>query len=132
MRTLIAVVTCVLLVGCGKRDTREAVADEMVALINEMNAVLDGVRDEPSAKAAAPKLKMIGDQFEALGARMDALGKATETESAAMEKYVRDRASEPTKKVMANMMRIGLNPKLRPHLDDAMKSFGKSSPRSPR
>src|SRR2546423_15252003 len=64
------------LAGCGPGE-REKLAGETVATMEELNKVLDGVKDEPTAKAAAPKVKELVDRWAGQMDRLRKLGNAS-------------------------------------------------------
>jgi hypothetical protein len=71
----------VLLCGIGGcKSKHEALADDAMALMNEMVDVLESVTDDASAQAAVAKLEKIGGRMKELQERSKALGTAPKEE----------------------------------------------------
>lgn len=106
-----------LLAACGSRH-EQAVA-EYIDVLEDMNDVLDGVKDKKSAQAARPKLETLGKRMRALEEKMKQLPEPTEADVKRAEK----RAGEMDKqmeRLMANARRIEMNPEL----SDALEPLG--------
>ena len=115
-----AVALCVA--GCDSKPTHDSVAHESMDKMKEMVEVLKTIKDEASAKAARPKMEKIKKEMDEIKKKADALGeppadvkkKLQEEHKAEMEKLFGE--------MMQEMMRIGMDPKLAPHVKDAMPS----------
>lgn len=57
---------CIVMSALGGCDTRYTINDKMIAKANEIVAVMKGITDEASAKAAEPKLKELGTEMDVL------------------------------------------------------------------
>src|SRR5262245_54289022 len=100
--------------GCGG-DTHEKLAAKAIDTMKEMCTVLDGVKDEESAKAAKGKLKSLMETLDDLNKRQEKLPKPTDAEIKAMEAKSSE-MMEVQQKFMGHMMRIAADPKLRDQL----------------
>jgi hypothetical protein len=113
-----------LLAGCGG-DTHESLTDEAVSIMKEVGAILDGVKDEASADAAAAKIDALSARGEDLEKRMKALGKPTEEQAKGLEKKMGEGLA-----AMGDI--AGKAAKAAPHmakskkLQDAFARFGKA------
>ena len=109
-----------LLAGCDSRSPHEAIADDMVAKMRQMVDVMKGVKDEDSAKAAKPKVQALAKELDELKAKSDKLGKPSpETEKKLKEKHEKE-VEQLTGDLLKEMMRVGMDPKLAPHMQDVM------------
>jgi hypothetical protein len=116
MFTLASILILIACSGCG--DTRESLANEGVSTMKEMVAVLDGVKDEASAKAAKPKLKSLLDQLNSINGRQAKLPAPTAAQTKELEgKYIKELA-EVQQKLVMNMMRLSSDPKIGAQLGD--------------
>ena len=109
-------------VGCG--DSGDAVMTDTIATMEEMNQVLTGVKDEASAKAAAPKLEALGTRMKELEKRGNDLKMSPAEREQLAEKY-KAQLEKPVQELMQNMMRIAFNPELSKHIEGPMKNMGK-------
>lgn len=118
MFSMVMVAALLVLGGCG--DTHESVVKDTLSTMEEVVKVLEGVKDEASAKTAATKLEALGEEMKKMKEVHDKLGKPdAETEKKLKEKYEK-RLSEVSQKLMQEMMRIATNPALGKHIQDAM------------
>ncbi len=116
----LCLLTC-LLWGCGG-DSDQEVMDDSMRQLKEMNAVLDTVKDEPSAKAAAEKIRGMQDEFRSLSKRMQEMGEAkdmTEAEKAALAERYAGEYGTVLKDFHSNMTRIQQRPELAKHFEEA-------------
>lgn len=90
--------------GCG--DKHESAMKEMLGNFEDMNSVLDGVKDEASLKAAKPELEEISERMKALGERMKKIGKAPKARQEALKSKYEERMKKVTGDLMKNMMRL--------------------------
>jgi len=104
-------------VGCGG-DTHESLAAEQVSTMKELVTVLDGVKDEDSAKAAKSKVKSLVEKMNDINLRESKLKPPTQEEVKAMgDKYGKEmEALAP--KLQGNMLRIMTDPKVSAVLQD--------------
>jgi len=110
--------------GCG--DTHESLTKEYRSTMSKVIVVLQGVKDEASAQAAKPKLKALAQQLNDIQSRMAKLPAPTDAQiKSTADKYAQD-MQELQSKLMAEVMRIGLDPKLRGALDDLDQDFSKT------
>ena len=65
---LLVVLTTGLMTGCGPSNYEKnaKVAQKLVNLMDELCVVLEGVKDEASAKTAAPKIDAIATKWAAV------------------------------------------------------------------
>lgn len=121
MRTMFCMVmVAALLVLSGCEETHDSVTKKTLAKMEETVKILEGVKDEASAKAAATKLEALGEEMKKMKEAHDKLGKPdTETEKKLKEKYEEQFKTVSTN-LMKEMMRIATNPVLAKHIQDAM------------
>jgi len=73
---------------CGCGDSHESVAREMLAAQKELCAILDGVKDDSSAREAVTRLDLLAGKMQSLQLRSTRLGSApTEINNALHTKY---------------------------------------------
>jgi hypothetical protein len=126
MKVLRVVVVAALLSvpGCGAADTHDAVAEDMVKLMEEFAAAIGGVKDEASAKAAAATIDGLVPRMTKLSERAKALPKLTQAQEDAMQKKVEPRVQAATSKMMAGGFAMAANPELSKIVEPAMERFG--------
>ena len=102
----------------------------MITKMNDATAVLKGVNDEASAKAADSKLKSIFDDMKKLKEQGEALPKPTSDEEKTLQaKYEKDMETALSGMV-GEMMRIGMkDEKAAKALEGSMSSLDKSLPK---
>jgi hypothetical protein len=105
--------------GCG--DSPDSVMQDTLSTMKEMSAVLQSVKDEASAKAAAPKLKAVGARMQDLAKRGKAMNLSKEQETALVEKY-KPQMEDAVKGVFPEMMRVGTLGIKDQDFNDAMKA----------
>jgi hypothetical protein len=109
--------------GCGSSDPHDAAVKEMLAAMNELADVMDTVKDEASATAAAPKLKAVADRVKALKTKMDGMPKPT----AEVEESLKKKYEEQMKNVMGRLMAAGMKassvPGAQAAFQEAMKAM---------
>lgn len=103
--------------ACSGKSGQEKVANEMITTMESLNTTLASVKDEASAKAAAPKLEQIAKQMEELKKKSEGM---PQPEGAPKDPELDKRLKAAMQKMMQEMMRIGTDPKLEP----AMKALG--------
>jgi len=113
---LAALVVC----GCESKPTHESVMKESIDKMKEFASILEGVTDESSAQAAKPKLQAIGAEMKELKAKSEKLGKLPPDEEKRLKAKYEPQVKELMPKLMSQMMRIGMDPKLAPIIRDAM------------
>ena len=109
------------LAGCG--DTHESLMKESLDNMNKVNTVLDGVKDEASAKAAAPKLEALAAKMNDIQQRMNKIGTPTPEQAKALETKYEKEIETVAQKMMANTMRIAFQPALMQHLQPALSKM---------
>lgn len=125
MKRLLAITSVLMLLvcsGCGG-DTPQRVADDTIDVMKETTAILEGVKDEASANKAHDKLQAIGDRFKSIKERQDKLKISTD-DKMKLEAEYRPKMEPVMQKLMAESMRIAMDPKLSPALkglDNVMK-----------
>jgi hypothetical protein len=113
-----------LCAGCG--DSPDSLMKDTLSNMKEMSGVLQSVKDEASAKAAAPKLKAIGARMQDLAKRGKDMNLSPEQQTALMEKY-KPQMEEAVKGMFPEMMRIGTMGIKDQEFNDALKA-GQTSP----
>jgi hypothetical protein len=72
---LTAAAVLVALIGRDSSSPEDATIQESIRLFNEMSALLETVRDAPSARAAEGKLAPLKERADALGRRINKIPK---------------------------------------------------------
>jgi gas vesicle protein len=112
-----AVAVAILLVGgCGK--SHESVMKDMVGKNKDLLNVLEGVKDESSAKAAQAKIADIGKEMMSLIKDAMDLGQPSPEAMAKLEQSIGAEAKDIEKKLRAQAERISADPKLKAILGD--------------
>jgi hypothetical protein len=121
---VLAVSTFVLCVssGCDSKPTHESVLKDSIAKLKEVATILEGVTDEASAQAAKPKLQAISTQLKELKTKMDQLPKPSADEEKRLKEKYEPQMKEMMPKLMAQMMRVAMDPKLGPIIKDSLPS----------
>src|SRR5712671_1726846 len=127
MRTAItrtAVLLSLFLGGCNNASAHESAAKEAVSSLEQINATLDTVKDEASAKAAAAKLETMMPKFKDLQTRMQGMDKAkpTAAEEAKMAPTMQQFTAQ-LGKMSENMARISADPKMSGPINSAMEKM---------
>ena len=127
MKLVPAVLAALMLIACsGCGDTHESLTGEGVATMKQIVTVLDGVKDEASAKSASPKLKALMEQLNSINERQAKLGTPTEAEFTALESKYGKEMEELQQKMVGNMFRIMADPKINAVLNDLDASMRKN------
>ena len=108
----VSLVVCCFASGCGGGDSHESLAVEGQGVMKQMVAVLDTVKDEPSANAAKPKLKGLVEKLNDINARQAKLPAPTEAEVKAIGEKHDKEMEEIGLKFQAHALRINFDPKL--------------------
>jgi len=115
-----------LLTGCA--DTPESVTKKMMAKMQDIVNVLKTIKDEPSAKAAAPKLKGLSADLKQIQKKMEAM-KPSEAEQKRLQEAHMKPMMETMAQMMQELMRIGMDPKLQtPEVQAVLKEIDQSKP----
>jgi hypothetical protein len=114
------------LAGCGPGE-QEKLAGETVATMEELNKVLDGIKDEPTAKAAAPKVNELVDrwagQMDRLRKLAGASAKPDDPPSKAVGNKYEERFKDAARGIGLNLMAFRLDIGIRRHLDQAITRY---------
>ena len=111
-----AALTFVVCSGCG--DSHESLTGESLSTMKELVSVLDGVKDEASAKSAKPKLKSLMEKLKDINQRQSKLPAPTDAQVKAMDAKYGKQMEEISQKLQSQMLRIAFDPKIRGQLDD--------------
>ena len=118
--TCAVLVAALCLAGCDSKPTHESVTQEGIDKTEEMVELLKSIKDEASAKAARPKMEQIKKDMEAIKKKADALGEPpAEVKKKLAEKH-KPQMEKLASEMMKEMMRIGFDPKIAPHVRDVM------------
>lgn len=109
------------LAGCD--PTHDSIMKDNLDQMKKMVEILKTVKDESSAKAAAPKIKAINEEMKKLKEQADKLPKPTAEQQTELEKKYKADIEKLMPELLQEAMRIGMNPTLSKPLDDAMKDF---------
>ncbi len=112
-------VTIALLAGCGG-DTHESVTAEMIAQMKQMTTVLEGVKDEASAKAAVPQLDAIATRMEEIEKRGKKLPELDAKQKEQMTKTFEKDLTEIETKLKPAVERVMTDPKIAKELEKPM------------
>jgi hypothetical protein len=118
---LVALALCVA--GCESKPTHESVTQETIDKMEEMVEVLKGIKDEASAKAARPKMEQIKKDMDEIKAKSKALGEPPADVKQKLAEKHKQELEKVTGEMMKEMMRIGFDPKIAPHLKDTLPSM---------
>jgi hypothetical protein len=108
-----------LMVGCG--DSPESVRDDMTGTFEAGADILAGIRDEASAKAAADDLVSWAEDMRELQARAKELGTTSAEQLQSMTEEEQRKLQAASARFLGEMMRVARDPKLSPHLEEALK-----------
>lgn len=124
MRYSILIAASALLILSGCEKDHEKVMRDTTAKWKEAAAILATVKDEASAKAAAPKLREVADDLKTLQQTANHLGEATAKQKTDLnEKYGTD-FLQAGKALQAEITRIKADAKLSAPLDQALDTLG--------
>jgi hypothetical protein len=110
-----------VLSGCG--DSHESLASENVAILKQLNGILDAVKDEASAKDARTKFESSRAKLEGIKQRADALGKASKGTKADVERQFNAEKRANIDKLFGHMERINKDPKLAGPLKESLEKL---------
>jgi hypothetical protein len=114
--TLASLLLLMAITGCG--DTHESLTEDGISTIKKLIAVLDGVKDEASAKSAKSEIKSLMEKLNEINTKQTKLPQPTEAEVKAMGEKHGKEMDELQQKLAGHMMRIGFDPKIGPVLND--------------
>lgn len=115
----------VMLAGCGKA-THDSVTAEAIKLMNDMADILASIKDEASAKSAKPKLEALSKRMDALKQKSQALGVPTKEQKDALQKKYGEERTKAASRLLKDIFRIALDPKLNAQLKDTLSNMKKS------
>jgi hypothetical protein len=111
--------------ACGGGGTHESLAEQGLLHLERFGALLEGVKDEASAKAAAPQLEALVGQLLDTKAAVEKLpAKSPELEQALNAKYA-ERGKAAGMRMMQGIMKIQGDEKIGAILGPTMEKFGK-------
>ena len=124
---LAVVVFCLVGVCCGCSGDRDELSEDQLELFDQLNEVLESVKDASSLGAAIPKLELLNGKFAELAARSLAAGKPTkERREAGIREYGQDLV-ERGRVASAHIVRIlkieGIKEEDKKLLQDAIKDI---------
>lgn len=108
--TVLALVSLVLIPLACDKSPHKKFLDQGLAVLERINAVLEGITDEESAQAARPELEGLAVSANGYREQYEAAGEPPEE----LQAFFKDRMEPLQKALSANLMRIAL-------LDGAMK-----------
>ena len=101
-----------LVTACGG-PSHEAMAEKGLQQLEQIATLFEGIKDEASAKAAAPQLDKLFDQLAAMKAETEKMPKpSAEVETALQEKFAA-RGKAATAKLMQAVTKLGSDEKIR-------------------
>lgn len=120
----IIVLAASMLAGCsGGGDTAESVSKEIVANMKEMGAILTGITDEASAKAAVPKIDAVRAKMRDAGQRAK---KVPKIDAATEQKIANDTQQgmgEAMAAISAAQQRLITKPELMAIIEPALQNM---------
>jgi outer membrane PBP1 activator LpoA protein len=117
---VLAVSALFVCAGCDSKPTHESVMKESLDKLNEVATILEGVKDEASAKEAKPKLAAIAARLKELKTKMDQLPKPSADEEKRLREKYEPQVRELLPKLQTQMARVALDPKLGPLIKDSL------------
>jgi hypothetical protein len=90
--------------GCESSDPYEAAAEKTVAKVKEFTTIVQGVKTESDAAAAAPKLEALATDFEAISADLKQQPKMTAEQRQKVKKIFDDAKGDMDKISEADSM----------------------------
>ncbi len=115
-----------LLTGCGRgAETAERVAQDMVANMNEMAAILASVTDEPTAQAAVPKIDAVRAKMRDCAKRAQAAPKIDAATEAKLDQTLKTGMADALISINEAQQRLLSQPKLWEILAPALQNMDK-------
>ena len=90
IRPVLVLICTLALAGCDSSDPYEAAAEKTVAKVKEFATVMQGVKTESDAAAAAAKLEALAKDFEAISADLKKQPKMTADQKQKVKKVFDD------------------------------------------
>jgi hypothetical protein len=118
-RSMALLVVLGVAVGCGKGKTQESQAKKWVGVLNETADLLATVKDEPSARAAAPKLQTLFQREKELQAAANAPGNLSMEEGQALQ-ALRPEVEAAQARRQSELKRVSAMPGVREILEAAL------------
>jgi hypothetical protein len=118
---VLILITFIGVSGC--KSKHEAAISDRLSYVKKLTAVLQGVKDEASAKAAVPKIEAIAKDMKALMEDMEKMGEPSKEEMEKLTKKYKSDAEKAGLDLMKEMARISTDPKLAAVLGGAMKNL---------
>jgi hypothetical protein len=124
-RDLLALVLLVMfsLTGCSGGDTAESVSREIVANMKEMGAILNGITDEASAKAAVPKIEALRAKMRDAGQRAKKVPKIDSATEQKIGESMQAGVMEAMASIVAAQEKLSARPELLAIIEPAMKNM---------
>ena len=99
----------VLVSGCASDDA-ESMVKQTISAMDETAQVMSTVKDEASAKAAAPKLKELAERRRKIEEKVATVKTPPPAEQAELQKKYAARLTEVTTRLMQEAMRVSTVP----------------------
>ncbi len=119
---LMIVLIATALTGCGG-ETAEDVAKDMAANMKEMAAILNGVTDEASAKAAVPKIDAVRAKMRDCAKRAKAAPKIDAATEAKINATMQATMTEAMASFATSQQRLASKPELLEIIGPAMQGM---------
>jgi chemotaxis protein histidine kinase CheA len=120
--TSVAFPALLLLTACGGGVTQESLMEQGMKAMDQMATLMAGIKDEASAKAAAPQIEKLAAQMADLKAQSEKLPKL----SPEAEKKMAERGQAAAMKLMEAAGKMASDPKIGAVLGPVMEKLGKS------
>ncbi len=124
-RLWLCVAVVLLFGGCGK-PTHESVMRQLFQRTREITGVLRDVKDEASAKAAAPKLKTLAAAMQTLKNQFKAMGPPSKESEAHLGAVLGEDSKSVMEDLTKELLRVSTDPKLQVPLKEAMADIQKA------
>jgi hypothetical protein len=122
--TLASLPLLLLVTACGG-PSHEAMAEKGIQQLEQIATLFEGIKDEASAKAAAPQLDKLFDQMAAMKAESEKMPKPSAEVEKALEEKFSARGQAAMTKMMQAMMKVGTDEKIGAVMKPLMAKFEK-------
>jgi hypothetical protein len=120
---VLVLVTFIGVSGC--KRTHESVIKDEISNMKKLASILKDVKDEASAKAAAPKIESIAKEMKSLGEEAKKMGDPPKDVEETLKKKYKDDRENIRADLSKELTRIMLDPKLSETVTKAMGDFGR-------
>ena len=119
-----SVAVSMFLVSCGKKDTMDSLADEVIASLNRIPEAMSNVKDKASAEKAAATINEVGDELVGIAERMEKLEVPSDEEKKRIDKKIEDGIKDGDSVMSKLDPKVMADPEVQKIIMEAMKGFG--------